>query len=81
MVLGLYYITKPRKGVKGEGLVFYGPEEAIIAYNEKRADLHAEVKCTVNDIDENGQRVSVLKDTTIGRILFNQVVPEEVGYI
>ena len=41
MVLGLYYITKPRKGVKGEGLVFYGPEEAIIAYNEKRADLHA----------------------------------------
>ena len=81
MVLGLYYITKPRKGVKGEGLVFYGPEEAIIAYNEKRADLHAEVKCMVNDIDENGQRVSVLKDTTIGRILFNQVVPEEVGYI
>ena len=81
MVLGLYYITKPRKGVKGEGLTFYGPEEAIIAYNEKRADLHAQVKCMVSDVDENGNKVRVLKETTIGRILFNQVVPEEVGYI
>ena len=69
MVLGLYYITKPRKGVKGEGQVFYGPEEAIIAYNEKRADLHAIVKCLVDDLDEQGN------------ILFNQVVPKEVGYI
>ena len=68
MVLGLYYITKPRKGVKGEGQVFYGPEEAIIAYNEKRADLHAIVKCLVDDLDEQGNA-------------FNQVVPKEVGYI
>ena len=81
MVLGLYYITKPRKGVKGEGHVFYGPEEAIIAYNEKRADLHAVVKCMVDDLDEHGNPVRVLKETTIGRILFNQVVPKEVGYI
>ena len=81
MVLGLYYITKPRPGVKGTGLKFYGPEEAIIAYNEKRADLHAEVKCRVRDLDENGNEVYVLKDTTIGRILFNQYVPQEVGYI
>ena len=51
MVLGLYYITKPRKGVKGEGLTFYGPEEAIIAYNEKRSDLLAQVKCMVSDVD------------------------------
>ncbi len=81
MVLGLYYITKPRKGVKGEGLVFYGPEEAIIAYNEKRADLHATVKCVVRDVDAQGKPFEELKETTIGRILFNQVVPEEVGYI
>ena len=81
MVLGLYYITKPRKGSKGEGLIFYGPEEAIIAYNEKRADLHAIVKCVVRDVDENGKPYEELKETTIGRILFNQVVPEEVGYI
>ena len=81
MVLGLYYITKPRKGVKGEGRVFYGAEEAIIAYNEGRADLHAIVKCMVDDLDEQGNEVRVLKETTIGRILFNQVVPKEVGYI
>ena len=81
MVLGLYYITKPRPGVKGEGLVFYGPEEAIIAYNEGRVDIHAQVKCLVRDLDENGQSVEVLKDTTVGRIMVNQVVPEEVGYI
>ena len=81
MVLGLYYITKPRPGVKGEGLVFYGPEEAIIAYNEGRVDIHAQVKCVVRDLDENGNAVEVLKDTTVGRIMVNQVVPEEVGYI
>ncbi|MBR2351634.1 MAG: DNA-directed RNA polymerase subunit beta' [Alistipes sp.] len=81
MVLGLYYITKARPGVKGEGLTFYGPEEAIIAYNEGRADIHAQVKCVVEDIDEQGNTVSVLKETTIGRILVNQVVPKEVGYI
>lgn len=50
MVLGLYYITKIRPGAKGEGLYFYGPEEAIIAYNEKRLDLHAQVKVVVNDV-------------------------------
>ena len=81
MVLGLYYITKARPGVKGEGLAFYGPEEAIIAYNEGRADIHATVKCRVRDLDENGNPVTVLKETTIGRILVNQVVPEEVGYV
>ncbi|MBE6209034.1 MAG: DNA-directed RNA polymerase subunit beta' [Rikenellaceae bacterium] len=81
MVLGLYYITKPRAGAKGEGFTFYGPEEAIIAYNEKRVELHAKVKCIVDDIDENGNPVKVLKETTMGRILFNQVVPKEVGYL
>ena len=77
MVLGLYYITKPRPGVKGEGKVFYGAEEAIIAYNEKRADLHAKVKVRMEQPDGT----SKLVETTIGRILFNQVVPPEVGYI
>ncbi len=81
MVLGLYYITKPRAGVKGEGLVFYGPEEAIIAYNERRVDLHAKVQVVVDDIDENDRPTRGLKETTVGRILFNQVVPKEVGYI
>ncbi len=81
MVLGLYYITKPRKGVKGEGRIFYGPEETIIAYNEGKVDIHATVKCLVRDLDEEGNPVKVIKETTVGRILFNQVVPQEVGYI
>ena len=81
MVLGLYYITKPKPGAKGEGLVFYGPEEAIIAYNEGRAELHAKVRCVVDDIDAEDNPIRDLKETTIGRIMFNQVVPKEVGYI
>ena len=63
MVLGLYYITKLRPGAKGEGLVFYGPEEAEIAYNEGRVTLHAPVKVRVQDLDENGNLVEVLRET------------------
>ena len=82
MILGLYYITKHRKGtperpVKGEGLTFYGAEEVIIAYNEGRAELHAGIKCRVR-VRENGELFYKLIDTTIGRVLFNEVVPEEV---
>ena len=81
MVLGLYYITKLRPGAKGEGLVFYGPEEAEIAYNEGRVTLHAPVKVRVQDLDENGNLVEVLHETSVGRILVNEFVPKEVGYI
>ncbi len=76
MVLGLYYITKPREGAKGEGLVFYSPEEAEIAYNEGKVALHAIIKVRWND---NGE--IKLIETTVGRIMFNRVVPKEVGYI
>ena len=82
MVLGLYYITKLRRGDKGEGLKFYGPEEAEIAYNEGKVTLHAVVSVIVDDIDENGNPVKVLKEeTSVGRILFNQYVPKEIGYV
>ena len=81
MVLGLYYITKIRKGDKGEGSVFYGPEEARIAYNEGQVTLHAPVKVKVEDLDENGNLVEVLKDTSVGRVLFNEFVPKEIGYV
>ncbi len=85
MVLGLYYITKARPStkehfVKGEGLTFYSPEEAIIAYNEKIVDLHAVVKCKVS-IKEDGQLVNKIIETSMGKILFNQVVPTEYGFI
>ncbi len=82
MVLGLYYITKLRKGDKGEGSVFYGPEEAEIAYNEGRVTLHAPVTILVDDLDENGNHVKVRKEnTSVGRVLFNQYVPKEIGYV
>ncbi|QKG79541.1 DNA-directed RNA polymerase subunit beta' [Tenuifilum thalassicum] len=81
MVLGLYYITKPRKGAKGEGTVFYSPEEVIIAHNEKAVDLHAIVKVRINTIDENDQPVVKIIETTVGRVIFNQYVPQQMGYI
>ncbi|WP_134090788.1 DNA-directed RNA polymerase subunit beta' [Olivibacter sp. XZL3] len=86
MVLGLYYITKGRRTdetrvVKGQDMTFYSPEEVIIAYNEKKIDLHAFIKVKTNVKDKDGNIVKQLIDTTVGRVLFNQVVPEEVGYI
>ena len=81
MVLGLYYITKLRPGTKGEGLTFYGPEEAIIAYNEKRVDIHAPVKVLVNDINDDGILEKRLVETSVGRVIVNEIIPEEVGFI
>ena len=82
MVLGLYYITKLRKGDKGEGTKFYGPEEAEIAYNEGRVTLHAPVSVVVEDIDENGNPVTrLIENTSVGRVLVNQYVPKEIGYV
>ena len=86
MVLGLYYITKGRKTdetrvVKGENLTFYSSEEVIIAYNEKRVDLHAFIRVKANVKEKDGTIVNKLIDTTVGRVLFNQHVPVEVGYI
>ena len=80
MVLGLYYITKIRPGAKGEGLTFYGPEEAIIAHNEGKCDLHAQVKVVVDDIvDGKAQRHMV--ETSVGRVIVNGIIPKEVGYV
>ena len=81
MVLGLYYITKLRPGAKGTGLTFYGPEEAIIAYNEKRVAMHAPVKVLVDDLNENGLPIRHLVETSVGRVIVNEVIPAEVGFI
>ena len=85
MVLGLYYMTKARKSeptfkVRGEGMTFYSPEEVIIAYNEDQVDLHAIIKVRLSLL-EDGKEIIKLMETTVGRILFNQVVPKEYGYI
>ena len=86
MVLGLYYMTKLRKStdkvkILGEGLVFYSPEEVIIAYNEKRVDLNAQVKVRTQDFNSAGVLETKLIETTVGRVLFNEKVPAEAGYI
>ena len=81
MVLGLYYITKPRPGVKGEGMCFYGPEEIIIANNEGRLDLHAQIKVRLPKDPMDLSKGYELVETTAGRVIFNQVVPKEVGFI
>jgi DNA-directed RNA polymerase subunit beta' len=81
MVLGLYYMTKARKGDKGEGLRFYSPEEAIIAYNEGVVGMHSVVTCKVEDIDSDGNEIEHNIETTVGRIMFNQHVPKTAGYI
>ncbi len=85
MVLGLYYITKIRPGAKGQGLKFYGPEEAIIAHNEGRCDLHAPVQLVERDkdgnvlTDENGNTRFI--ETSVGRVIVNGIIPDEVGFV
>ena len=86
MVLGLYYITKPRKStpdhiVKGEGKKFYSPEEVIIAYNEKKVDMHAIINCKVWVRKDDGSLAEEMVETTVGRVKFNEVVPRQFGYI
>jgi DNA-directed RNA polymerase subunit beta' len=81
MVLGLYYITKPRTESLGEGLIFYSPEEAEIAYNERKVALHSWIKVKTKDLNEEGELVDMIIKTTVGRILFNKCVPVQVGYI
>jgi DNA-directed RNA polymerase subunit beta' len=86
MVLGLYYVTKGRKSIpeykiKGEGMTFYGPEEVIIAINEGTISIHAHIKVRVNVRKANGEIANELIETVAGRVIFNQFVPKEVGYI
>jgi DNA-directed RNA polymerase subunit beta' len=80
MVLGLYYVTKGRTGVKGEGVTFYSPEEVTIAYNEKKVALHANIKVKTKDLVD-GELKDVIIETTVGRVIVNQFVPVEVGFI
>lgn len=86
MVLGLYYITKGRKSseertMKGEGRIFYSPEEVNIAYNEGQLDLHAHIKVKTYDLNEQGQPELKMIETTAGRVIFNELVPIEAGFI
>ena len=86
MVLGLYYITKGKRNIetekiRGEGMKFYSADEVIIAYNENRIDLHAFIKVKTFVRNDNDELEYKLIDTTVGRVLFNQMVPKRVGYV
>jgi len=86
MVLGLYYMTKQRVSddntkVLGEGLTFYSPEEVIIAYNENKVELNATIRVRTKDFDTENSLVDKIIDTTVGRVLFNEKVPEKAGFI
>jgi DNA-directed RNA polymerase subunit beta' len=86
MVLGLYYISKGKKStetekVRGEGKVFYSAEEVLIAYNEGVIDMHAWIRVKSNVLESDGKLTNKLIDTTVGRVIFNQHVPREVGFV
>ena len=86
MVLGLYYISKGKKStetekVKGEGKAFYSAEEVIIAFNEGVIDMHAWIKVKANIRNQDGLLEHKMIDTTVGRVIFNQHVPAEVGFV
>ena len=86
MVLGLYYMTKQKIStdeiqVIGEGLTFYSPEEVVIAYNENKVDLNATIKVKTKDLDSENKLIDKIIDTTVGRVLFNEKVPERAGFI
>ncbi len=81
MVLGLYYITKIRPGAKGEGMTFYGPEEVIVAYNEKAIDMHAKIGVKLPVDKKDPSKGEHIVQTTAGRIIVNQYVPDEVPYV
>ncbi len=72
IVLGCYYLTKARKGEKGEGMTFADQDECLIAFNDEKIALHAKVKVRID---------REILDTTVGRVIFNQIVPEELGYL
>ena len=81
MVLGLYYITKIRPGAKGEGMSFYSPEEVIVAYNEKVIDMHARINVRITADKMDPSKGTVMVETSAGRIIVNQFVPDEVPFV
>ena len=86
MVLGLYYLTKEKKStkdykVKGENMSFYSPEEVLIAYNNHVVDKHAKIKVKVQIKDSQGNLTLQTIETTVGKVIFNQYVPKEIGFI
>lgn len=82
MVLGLYYVIKLRKGVRSEGLTFYGPGEALVTHNEGKCDVHVPISIIVKDVDEDGNMVDeVVHNASVGRAIVSGIAPTKAGYI
>ena len=81
MVLGIYYLTQERPGDKGEGKFFKSPNEAILAYENGVVTLHARIKVRVTKTMPDGTVKSGIIDTTVGRILFNEIIPQDLGFV
>jgi DNA-directed RNA polymerase subunit beta' len=80
MVLGSYYLTIEKRGAKGEGKVFSSENEAMMAYQEEAIDLHAPIKVRRSAVI-NGEKVTKLVDVTMGRIIFNEPIPQDLGFV
>ena len=81
MILGLYYLTKPANGKKGEGKTFAHMDEVLVAFDQRQIDLHAKINVRVDVINEEGESVKEVVKTSTGRVIFNQIVPEEIGFM
>ncbi|GAB5410782.1 MAG: DNA-directed RNA polymerase subunit beta' [Balneolaceae bacterium] len=81
MILGLYYLTKPRSGQKGEGKTFASPDEVIIAFDQDRIDIHSKINVRIDSLNAEGESVNEVIKTSTGRVIFNAIVPEEMGFI
>ncbi len=81
MVLGIYYLTQERPGAKGEGKFFRNLNEAIMAYENQYITLHSRITVRVSKVNEKGETVSGLIETTLGRLIFNEILPQDLGYV
>ena len=81
MVLGIYYLTQERPGAKGEGKFFKSVNEAILAYDNKIVTLHSKIKVRMTRELENGEVLSEIVDSTVGRLLFNEIIPQDLGFV
>ena len=81
MVLGIYYLTQERPGAKGEGKFFKSVNEAILAYDNKIVTLHSKIKVRISKKLENGEVISDTVESTVGRLLFNEIIPQDLGFV
>ena len=81
MVLGIYYLTQERPGAKGEGKFFKSVNEAILAYDNKIVTLHSKIKVRISKKLENGEVLSDTVESTVGRLLFNEIIPQDLGFV